>query len=77
MSAMSVIGANLINPSMMPLTLRTGAKSTSDPSAGGNNNNALPSVLSDQVTTADKAGAGICTVLMVAIVVGGAWWLVV
>ena len=77
MSAMSVIGANLIDASMTPLTLKSGAKSASDPTAGGDTGGSLPSELSDPITTADKAGAAILTVLMSAFVVGGSWWLVV
>lgn len=76
MSALSVIGANLISPSMLPLTLRTGAKSKPDPNAGATSNK-LPSTLSNPITTADKAGAAILTILAVFVIVGGAWWLIV
>ena len=77
MSAMSVIGANLIDQSMVPLSLNTGAKSQSDPTAGGNTGGELPSSFTDPVTTADKAGAAILTVLMCSLFIGTAWWLIV
>lgn len=77
MSAMSVIGANLIDSSMVPLSLNTGAKSSSDPTAGGGTGGSLPSALTDKVTTADKAGAAILTIMMCAIFIGTAWWLIV
>ena len=76
MSAGSVFGANLIDASMTPLTLRTGAKSQSDPTAGGSTGGQLPSSYSRTITTADKAGAAILTIMMSALFVGTGWWLV-
>ncbi|RMZ86469.1 hypothetical protein DV736_g6305, partial [Chaetothyriales sp. CBS 134916] len=76
MSAGSVIMANLIEPSMAPLTLRTGATSQSDPNAGSSSGGELPTILTNTITTGDKAGAGILTVLSCIIFIGGAWWLV-
>jgi hypothetical protein len=76
MSAMSIFGANLIDSSMVPLSLRTGATSESDPSAGGTANDSPSSQLQKPITTADKAGAAILTILACTITIGGAWWLV-
>jgi mannan endo-1,6-alpha-mannosidase len=76
MSALSVIAANLMNPSMIPLSLRTGATSQSDPTAGGDTGGQLPTEYSRHVTTTDKAGAGILTVLISSLFIGGAWWLI-
>ncbi|KIX01833.1 uncharacterized protein Z518_09560 [Rhinocladiella mackenziei CBS 650.93] len=74
MGALSVIGANLIDESMRPLTLRTGAKSQSDPNAGSTAPS-LPRVNEEPITTKDKAGAAILTVLMAVSIIGGAIWL--
>ena len=74
MAAMSVIGANLMTSAMIPLSLRTGATSKSDPNAGSNTVT-LPTGLNEKITTADKAGAAILTVLASILVVGGAVWI--
>lgn len=76
MSAMSIFGANLINSKMVPLSLRTGATSKSDPSAGGSAGSSPPGELAKPITTADRAGAGILTVIVCIVTVGGAWWLI-
>ncbi|KIW21448.1 hypothetical protein PV08_02028 [Exophiala spinifera] len=76
MSAMSVFGANLINSNMAPLTLRTGATSKSDPSAGGSATGGPASLVEKPITTAGRAGAGILTVIFCVISIGGAWWLI-
>lgn len=75
MAALAVVGANLINPSMIPLTLRSGATSRSDPTAGGDTGSKLPTVYNKPITTADKAGAGILTVIMAGVVMGGSYWI--
>jgi mannan endo-1,6-alpha-mannosidase len=75
MASLAIIGANLINPSMIPLTLRTGATSQSDPTAGSDTGSKLPTVYDEHITTADKAGAGILTVMMAGIVMGGSYWI--
>lgn len=77
MSALAIIGANLIDSSMAPLTLRTGATSQSDPTAGGSTGTTPAEVFSKPITTGDKAGAAILTILATAIILGGAWWLIV
>ncbi|RMZ85045.1 hypothetical protein DV738_g1, partial [Chaetothyriales sp. CBS 135597] len=76
MSAASVIMANLIDFSMAPLTLRTGATSESNPDAGVSTGGELPTILTDTITTGDKAGAGVLTVFVSLVFFGGAWWLV-
>jgi mannan endo-1,6-alpha-mannosidase len=75
MAALSVIGTVLNRGDIAPKSLRTGATSESDPDAG---NDAAddPTVIRKPITTADKAGAAILTILMVAMVVGGAIWMV-
>jgi hypothetical protein len=76
MAALSIMGANLIDSSMIPLTLRTGATSKSDPTAGSSTGGELPGLITQRITTADKAGAAVLTVLACLLVIGGAWWLI-
>ena len=75
MTALSVVGANLITDDMVPLTAEKGGKSKSDPNAGATAPT-FPHENSKDITTADRAGAGILTVLVIIGVVAGAWWLI-
>jgi mannan endo-1,6-alpha-mannosidase len=75
MAALSVMGANLIDQSMVPLSLRTGATSQSDPNAGSQAPSD-PAATQKPITTADKAGAGILTFLVAVGAVGGSAWLI-
>jgi len=80
MSALSAVGANMLQLKELaaPLTANTGGTSKSDPSAGTGNQNArpdLPSVATRPITTGDKAGAAIVTILVVIFMVGGAAWM--
>ncbi|EXJ96043.1 hypothetical protein A1O1_01169 [Capronia coronata CBS 617.96] len=76
MCALSVIGANLIDERMAPLSLTTGATSKSDPNAGASAST-TPSIHMSPITTKDKAGASILTILAVVFVVGGTVWMVI
>lgn len=75
MQALSVIGANLITPQMAPLSVRTGGTSESDPNAGSDTD-PDPAASRKPITTKDKAGAGILTVLVILGLVGGSLWLI-
>lgn len=75
MTALAVVGANLIDDKMVPLSADTGGKSASDPGAGASAP-VFPHDQFSEITTADRAGAGILTVLVIFGMVGGAWWLV-
>ncbi|KAK4946793.1 hypothetical protein LTR10_014295 [Elasticomyces elasticus] len=77
MAALSIIGANLMDSSMIPLKLSTGATSTPDPNAGGSTGTTPSLLFTKPITTADRAGAAILTVLGSAFVLGGVWWLIV
>lgn len=57
-----------------PFTLNTGGVSKSNPAAGTNSSTAIPQL--DNVTTGDRAGAGILTVVFVAGWSVGLWWMV-
>jgi len=75
MQALSVIGATQINSGIAPKSIKTGGTSKGDPNAGSDAN-ASPSVTTSKITTADKAGAGILTVLCIFIVIGGSVWII-
>lgn len=76
MAAMQVIAATLIDTRPAPLTANTGGTSKGDPSAGtsGDSNAGIPRPKA--ITTADRAGAGIITILILSSIVGGAWFIV-
>lgn len=84
MSALSAIAANLITVDNLPapLTLDTGAVSKSDPSAGTGATDGVSTFgpgsewLHKQITTGDRAGAGILTALLLVVTLAGAYWLV-
>lgn len=61
-----------------PYTRDTGGESEGDPNAGtdAGSSNPQPHVLTDPITTGDKAGAGILTALVLAFTLGGSYWLV-
>jgi mannan endo-1,6-alpha-mannosidase len=75
MAALSVIGTNLMTSAMVPLTNSTGGTSVSNPSAGSSSPNTQPDEVTTPITTSDKAGAGILTLLVIVGVIGGAWWI--
>ena len=75
MQALSVIGSTLITDSMMPLTAKTGGTSKSDPNAGSNTD-PDPAANRKPITTKDRAGAGILTILVIVGIVGGSLWLI-
>ena len=77
MSALEVIQSNLIDVSEGPVTETSGGTSQGDPNAGTNSDIGPDDLNKEVVTTADKAGAGILTVLVIFVFIGGAWWLVV
>lgn len=74
MSAMEVIQNLLIDEVPGPVSMKTGGTSKSDPTAGSEEQH-LPTEL-NPIKTADKAGAGILTTLILVGILGGAWWMV-
>lgn len=77
MSALEVIQSNLINEVEGPVTENTGGTSQGNPNAGTTSDIGPGDLHREQVTTADKAGAGVLTVMLIFFVVGGVWWMVV
>lgn len=76
MAALSVIGSTLNRQSIAPLSQASGATSESDPDAGATAAKD-PTTEHAPITTGDKAGAAILTIIVVFLVVGGAIWLVI
>jgi len=76
MSALSVIGANLMNSAIVPVTKDTGGTSKSDPNAGSDSST-NPVAKVGKITTSDKAGAAILTILVICGVIGGSLWIIV
>jgi hypothetical protein len=75
MQALAIVGATQINDNIAPLTASTGGKSQSKPDAGGDINDE-PTINHSLITTKDRAGAGILTVLVVVGIVGGGVWII-
>ena len=78
MSALSVIQANLIQKVAAPVTAKKGGTSVGNPDAGTSTSTTPQTVnhiLTRKVTTADKAGAGILTALVLSGLIGSTWWI--
>jgi mannan endo-1,6-alpha-mannosidase len=76
MAALSILGTNLLTDAMVPLTNSTGGTSVSDPGAGGGSSTPTEADVTNRpITTADRVGAGILTLLALVGVIGGAWWI--
>ncbi|KAF2418988.1 mannan endo-1,6-alpha-mannosidase [Tothia fuscella] len=73
MAVLEVVQGRLIGQVQGPVTNSTGGTSKGDSAAGSNaDDNPLQF---DQITTGDKAGAGILTTLILVALFGGAWWM--
>lgn len=75
MQALSVIGATAMNAGIAPKSSKTGGTSKEDPNAGGGVD--PDPIHTKPMTTKDKAGAGILTVLAIILIVGGAFWITI
>lgn len=82
MSALSAVGSNMLRVGSLkaPYTRSTGGTSVGDPNAGTDADTPTDGeeshVLTDPITTGDKAGAGILTALVLAFTLGGGYFLV-
>lgn len=78
MSALEVIQSNLINSVSGPVTNTTGGTSKGDASAGTSQGaSTTPEILTSTITTGDKVGAALMTVIVVLNVVGAVVWMVI
>ena len=76
MAALEVIQANLITRVAAPVTGDNGGTSKGNPNAGGSAPEPKPKALSYTITTADRAGAGILTVMMMVTIGGSCGWMI-
>jgi len=81
MSALAAIQANMIPVANLaaPYTADNGGTSKGDPNAGTGSSDSdvgQPAVNTRKITTSDKAGAGILTLLCLLLTLGGAWFLI-
>lgn len=76
MSALEVIISNQIGAVGGPVTNTTGGISKGDPNAGSGSVGSANGLNSHQTTSADRAGAGILTFLMLVGLLGGCAWLI-
>lgn len=79
MTALAAVGMPLIRLKNLPapLTIATGAKSNTSLTANGANVGTVadvPGWVKGPITTADKAGAAILTIMVVVVTVVGGWW---
>lgn len=72
MSVLEVVQSNLSPYVAGPLTASSGGTSQGDASAGGNS---AKTISYNAITTADKAGAGILTTIVLLTMFGGSWWM--
>ena len=75
MTALAVVGATQMNQGLAPKSASSGGTSQSDPGAGGGASTDTE-VRFSAITTADKAGAAILTILVVVALVGGGIWII-
>ncbi|KAF6804889.1 glycosyl hydrolase family 76 [Colletotrichum musicola] len=74
MNVLGAVSSLLIGSAKPPVSNSTGGTSVGDPNAGSNSNNDL-TVHASPITTADKAGAGILTFLVLASCAGTFGWM--
>ncbi|KAI8299086.1 Mannan endo-1,6-alpha-mannosidase [Colletotrichum sp. SAR11_59] len=74
MNVLGAVSSLLIGQAKPPVSNSTGGTSQGDPNAGSNSNNDL-GVHNTPITTADKAGAGILTFLVLASAAGTFGWM--
>jgi len=73
MAALEVVQGLLAPAASGPVTNTTGGTSQGDPNAGAKG---VTGIVFDEVTTGDKAGAGILTALVLTFLLGGGFWMV-
>lgn len=76
MAVLEVMGTALVKNKAGPVTTKTGGTSKGNPDAGMSAPGASTPKKREPITTGDKAGAAILTILMVGGTLGGGFWLV-
>ncbi|KAJ4332051.1 hypothetical protein N0V87_008672 [Didymella glomerata] len=76
MTALNTIAVLNVDRVPPPYTSKTGGESKGDPGLGsGSVDDDIPQLHKNPVTAGDRAGASILTILVLAFVFGGGWWL--
>jgi len=75
MAALEVFQSNLIPKVAPPVTESGGGTSKGDPGAGLKDANPVPKLHTSVITTADRAGAGILTGLLLLSMIGVPYWM--
>lgn len=75
MAALEIVQSLLVKNAVSPVTADTGGTSKGDASAGtgGSDDSTLSDASTAKISTADRAGAGILTALVIIGTLGGAW----
>ncbi|KAI9836291.1 MAG: hypothetical protein M1819_001628 [Sarea resinae] len=78
MAALSILGANIMPPAAAPKTPKTGGNSTGNPNAGSGSGASANTGKQDNspVTTGDKAGAAILTIVVVSGLIGASGFMI-
>lgn len=78
MCALEAMNALLIDQAVGPVTAQTGGTSKGDPNAGTSGDTGVTGVAPppEEITTADRAGAGILTAVLIIGSLGTTYWMV-
>ena len=77
MSSLEAVQVNLIDEVGGPKGNKTGGKSKGNAGAGGTGSGGVKPLHENEIKTADRAGAGILTTLVLIWVLGGLWWMLI
>lgn len=75
MNALEVIQSNLIDLVEGPVGNKTGGTSQGNPNAGSGGDTIVTGPV-QEITTGDRAGAGILTAIVLITMIGGTWWMI-
>jgi hypothetical protein len=73
LNVISVLNADRVPP---PYSSHNGGTSQGDPGLGNKNDAAVLPIYEDDITTGDRAGAAVITMIVVVLWLGGAWWII-
>ena len=77
MGALEILQSNLIDTVGGPASKDKGGISKGNPSAGGDGSGGARPLQQADIKTADRAGAGILTTLVLLWIIGGLWWMMI
>ena len=77
MGVLETLQSNLIDTVAGPVTEKKGGTSKGNAAAGGDGSGGQKPLQEAEIKTADRAGAGILTTLVLIWVIGGLWWMMI